>query len=248
MKILIVGATSAIAQAVARKFLTEKPEFIEFYLIARNENKLTQVADDLKARSAKRVFTLVNDLSNPSKMNEYISAAWTELSGIDVAFIAHGTLPDQRETEQNWQSISETLEENVLSQLAAMEALASKMQAVKGGIIAIIGSVAGDRGRQSNYIYGTAKGAISIYAQGLRNRLYKSNVHVLTIKPGFVDTPMTAAFEKKGALWATADQIAGPIVKAIKKRKNVIYTPTIWFVIMTIIKAIPEPIFKRLSL
>ncbi len=111
----------------------------------------------------------------------------------------------------------------------------------------MIGSVAGDRGRQSNYVYGTAKGALALFLQGMRNRLSKRGVQVLTIKPGFVDTPMTASFPK-GPLWATPDKVAEDIEKAIDKRRDVLYTPGFWRLIMLIIKSVPEAIFKRLSL
>jgi short-subunit dehydrogenase len=115
-------------------------------------------------------------------------------------------------------------------------------------VIAVISSVAGDRGRQSNYVYGAAKGMVSLFAQGLRNRLAKSNVDVVTIKPGFVDTPMTAEFDKSGLLWAKPEQIAAGIIKAMQKGKGEVYLPWFWWGIMLIIKHIPEAIFKRLSL
>ena len=111
----------------------------------------------------------------------------------------------------------------------------------------MIGSVAGDRGRQSNYVYGAAKGMVSLFLQGLRNRLAKQGVQVLTIKPGFVDTPMTAAFSK-GALWAKPDDIARGIVRAVDRKSDEVYLPGFWWVIMTIIRHIPERIFKKLSL
>jgi short-subunit dehydrogenase len=115
------------------------------------------------------------------------------------------------------------------------------------GAIAVIGSVAGDRGRASNYVYGTAKAGLAAFTQGLRQRLSKSNVQVLLIKPGFVDTPMTQEF-KKGFLWASPDQVAKDICRAVEKRKNVLYTPWFWALIMLIIQHIPESIFKRLKL
>jgi decaprenylphospho-beta-D-erythro-pentofuranosid-2-ulose 2-reductase len=117
----------------------------------------------------------------------------------------------------------------------------------KSGTLAVISSVAGDRGRQSNYVYGAAKGMVNIFAQGLRNRLFKSGVNVLTIKPGFVDTPMTAGF-RKGFLWATPERVARDIVKAIAGRESEVYTPVFWRALMIPIRLLPEWLFKRLSL
>jgi short-subunit dehydrogenase len=131
--------------------------------------------------------------------------------------------------------------------IALATVLANRFEAQRSGSIAVISSVAGDRGRQSNYVYGAAKGAVTLLLQGLRNRLSKSGVQVLTIKPGFVDTPMTAEF-KKGALWAKPDDIAHGIVSAIDRRRDVVYLPGFWRLIMLIIRHIPEPIFKRMSL
>jgi len=139
------------------------------------------------------------------------------------------------------------LQTNFTTVVSLLTLLANLFERQGRGSIAVISSVAGDRGRQSNYVYGAAKGALTIYLQGLRNRLAKANVHVLTIKPGFVDTPMTRDF-KKGLLWVGPDVIARGIVKAIDKRKDVAYLPFFWRYIMFIIKIIPERIFKRLSL
>jgi short-subunit dehydrogenase len=125
--------------------------------------------------------------------------------------------------------------------------LANRFEAQKHGSIAVITSVAGDRGRQSNYVYGTAKGAVTIFLQGLRNRLHKSGVQVLTIKPGFVDTPMTAGI-KKGPLWASPDTIASAIVRSMETRRDVVYTPWFWLEIMAMVRMIPEKIFKSMRL
>ena len=139
------------------------------------------------------------------------------------------------------------MQTNALSVISLLTLLANHFEQQRHGCIAVISSVAGDRGRQSNYVYGTAKGALSIFLQGLRNRLHKSGVQVLTVKPGFVDTPMTASLPK-GPLWATPEKVAEDIDKAIENKRNVLYTPSFWFLIMAIIKSVPESIFKRLSL
>ncbi|WP_045826724.1 SDR family oxidoreductase [Teredinibacter turnerae] len=248
MNVLILGATSAIAQAVARQFLLSATTPVKFVLVGRNEEKLTLIAEDLMGRSATAAHVQVQDLTQLDAMDACISRAWETLGNIDVALIAHGTLPEQREIERSWELTEQALRENALSHMALMEALALRMEAIKRGTIAVIGSVAGDRGRQSNYIYGAAKGATAIYAQGLRNRLTKSGVHLLTIKPGFVDTPMTESIAKKGLLWASPEQVAQDIVKAVQKKRNVIYTPGFWWLIMTIVKSVPEFIFKKLSM
>lgn len=161
--------------------------------------------------------------------------------------IAYGTLSDQKACENNVEMTLQELNINALSVIALLTRLAPYFEAQGEGCIAVISSVAGDRGRQSNYVYGTAKGALSIFLQGLRNRLHKSGVQVLTIKPGFVDTPMTAEFPK-GPLWASPEKVALDIEKAIENKCNVLYTPSFWFLIMAIIRNVPESIFKRLSL
>ncbi len=249
MNILIIGATSAIAQATARKMIdTHSSSELHFTLIARNENKLESVKNDLSARQAASVETLLQDLGKVDEMEGCIRSAWNKSNGFDIALIAHGTLPDQVDTQASVAQSLDAFSINALSHIAILTELANLMEKKGGGTLAIIGSVAGDRGRQSNYLYGAAKGTIDLFAQGLRNRLYKSGVHVLTIKPGFVDTPMTEGLDKSGPLWATPDLIAQDIVKAIQKKKNTLYTPWFWFVIMTIIKSIPEFVFKRLKL
>lgn len=248
MNILIMGATSAMAQAVARELLRDATTPTAIALVGRNEQKLTIIAEDLKGRGATAVHLQCQDLAELSALDACVGRAWEQLGGIDVALIAHGTLPDQRQIEKDWTLVQQAFTENGLSHMALMEALAIRMEVVKKGVIAVIGSVAGDRGRQSNYVYGAAKGATALYAQGLRNRLASRGVHLLTIKPGFVDTPMTADIAKKGLLWASPEQVGQDIGKAIRKKKNVIYTPGFWRLIMAVIKSVPEFIFKRLSL
>lgn len=243
-KILIIGATSAIAEATARRFAQQGARL---YLLARDRERLAGLANDLKIRGAASVGHAVFDANDFDRHEAVLDRAIQELEGLDTALIAHGTLGDQKACEKNFSLLLRELNTNAISVMSLLTHLANRLEAQGHGTIAVIGSVAGDRGRQSNYVYGTAKGAVSIFLQGLRNRLYKRGVHVLTIKPGFVDTPMTAAF-KKGLLWAQPDAIAQSILAGIEKKRDEVYAPFFWRFIMAIICSIPEKVFKRLSL
>ena len=244
LKVMIVGATSAIAEATARHYAARGASL---YLVARDAERLDVMTGDLKVRGAPQVHTALCDFGAPFDAVALVDTASAALDGVDVVLIAHGVLPDQAVCEQNITALRAAFEINTLSSLALLTALANRMQAQAHGSIAVIGSVAGDRGRQSNYVYGASKAALEVFLSGLRNRLARHGVAVLTVKPGFVDTPMTAAF-KKGPLWATPDAVARGIVAAIDKRRDVVYLPWFWYGIMTIIRAIPERLFKRLSL
>jgi len=243
-QILIIGATSAIAQEVAKLYAAEGSKL---FLVARDSQKLDQVAKDLEVRGAEAVGCLSQNLVNTEQHEMLLNKADKMLGSIDIVLIAYGTLPDQKQCES---SVSQTLQElqvNFLSIVSLLTLLANYFEKQGQGCLAVISSVAGDRGRQSNYIYGAAKGGLSIFLQGLRNRLSKRGVCVLTIKPGFVITPMTAEF-KKGLLWAQPKPVADAIVNAIQKHKDVLYVPWFWRWIMVIIRAIPERVFKRMSL
>jgi hypothetical protein len=166
---------------------------------------------------------------------------------IDILLIAYGTLPDQAECIANIELTQAEINLNYLSVVSILTGISQLMLKQGSGTIAVISSVAGDRGRKSNYIYGSAKGGLTIFLQGLRNALSEKGVHVLTIKPGFVDTPMTADF-KKGLLWVKPEKVANDIVKAVNAKKDVMYSPWFWRWIMLIIKMIPERIFKKMNL
>ncbi len=243
-KILIIGATSAIAQETAKLFAQQRETF---FLVGRDADKLEAIAADLKVRGAPKVVYTTRDLNEFDQHPTLIEQAYTSLEGLDTVLIAHGTLDDQHTCEQDYAKAEQALRTNFLSVVSLLTPIANRLEKQRYGCIAVISSVAGDRGRQSNYVYGTAKGALTLFLQGLRNRLQPANVCVLTIKPGFVDTPMTAPF-KKGLLWAKPETIAKGIYRAIQKRKNTVYLPWFWWPIMLIIKAIPEPIFKRMKL
>ncbi|NGZ86548.1 SDR family oxidoreductase [Duganella aceris] len=243
-KILIIGATSAIAEATARRFAQRGDSL---YLLARNGERLDALLADLKLRGAAATAGARFDANDHERHAAVIEQAAAAMGGLDAVLIAHGTLPDQQACQADAALALREIGTNALSVIGLLTHVANRFEAQRAGVIAVIGSVAGDRGRQSNYVYGSAKGMLAIFLQGLRNRLQKSGVHVLTIKPGFVDTPMTAAFPK-GPLWATPEQVAQAIVKAMDQRRNVLYTPFFWWGIMAIIRAVPEAIFKKLSL
>jgi short-subunit dehydrogenase len=243
-RILIVGATSAIAESTARRFAARGDAL---YLAGRSAERLQAIAADLKLRGAAQVDCFVIDARQFDRFAPLLQAASASLGGLDAALIAHGTLSDQAACQQSLELLREEFDVNAISVMALCCELANRFEAQGRGVIAVISSVAGDRGRQSNYVYGAAKAAVTAFTSGLRQRLYPKGVRVVTIKPGFVSTPMTAAF-KKGALWATPDSVAADIVRAMDGGKAVIYTPGFWRPIMWIIRSVPETLFRRLKL
>jgi short-subunit dehydrogenase len=241
-KTLIIGATSAIAQATARRLAKAGDEL---FLVARDADKLNVLANDMRVRGATAVQTETLDVLEYDRHEAVLDKAVATLGTVDLALIAHGTLPDQSECARSMTATREAFEINAFSVIALLTRLANIMETQGTGTIAVISSVAGDRGRQSNYVYGASKGAVTVFLQGLRNRLSAANVHVMTVKPGFVDTPMTKEFEK-GVLWASADDVARIIEQNLAR--DVVYAPWFWRWIMLIIRAIPERLFKRLKL
>lgn len=244
--IVIVGATSAIAQACARQWAERGDRLL---LVARDAAKLEEVAQDLRVRgSAEATATFVADATDVAQIPALLDLARQRFERIDAVLIAHGTLPEQNECERSLELTLRTIEINGTSAVAWMAAFASMLEEQRSGTLAVIGSPAGDRGRASNYTYGAAKALVHTYAEGLRHRLWRTGVGVLLLKPGFVDTPMTARFEKKGPLWASASTVADDIVEAIDAGDGTTYTPWFWRYIMLIIKRLPWFVFRRLSI
>ena len=243
-KILIIGATSAIAEATARILATRGDAL---YLVARNQARLAAIASDLSVRGSPRVSSEVLDANDVAGHEAMLARAEAFLGGYDTVLVAHGTLSDQKACEASVELTLQEINTNGLSVIALLTRVANRLSQQRAGTIAVISSVAGDRGRGSNYVYGSAKALVTAFLSGLRQRLAKVGVSVVTIKPGFVDTPMTAAFPK-GPLWARPAAVAQGIVKAIDRRSNTVYLPGFWWPIMLIIKAIPERLFLRLSL
>lgn len=243
-RILIIGATSAIAEATARLFAARGDALC---LVGRDAGRLATIAADLGVRGAVRTATATLDVTDFAAHRAMIDEAERELGGLDLVLIAHGTLSNQGECEESVDALRREYDINALSVMALLTPIANRFAKQGFGDIAVISSVAGDRGRMSNYVYGSAKAAVTAFLSGLRQRLQKSGVNVLTIKPGFVDTPMTKDFPK-GALWAQPGDIAAGIVKAIDKRRSVVYLPWFWSLIMCVIRSVPEFVFKRVKL
>ena len=243
-KIVIIGATSAVATETARCFALQGADI---FIAGRNEEKLERLAQDLRVRGASFVHTGLFNARDLASHDQLLEHAFHKLGEIDAALIAHGELPDQKECEHEWPIAERAFATNLLSPIACLTWLANYFETRGKGNITVITSVAGDRGRQSNYIYGAAKGGLSIFLQGLRNRLAPKGVSVTTIKPGFIDTPMTAHI-KKGPLFASPETVGKRIHQAMLKGESVVYTPFFWRFIMLIIQHIPEFIFKKMKL
>jgi len=243
-RVLVLGATSAIARAAARRLAAEGDRL---FLVARNGERLETVARDLEIRGARTVGRRQADLDALESHAEIVAEALRTLDGLDAVLLAHGILGEAQEAHRDYRAAHRVLQTNLLSAVSLLTLVAEHFESQGSGTIVAVSSVAGDRGRQSNYVYGSSKGGLSIFLQGLRNRLHARGVRVVTIKPGFVDTPMTAHLPK-GPLFATPDAIARGIVRAIRRGGDVVYLPWIWWPIMTVIRLIPETIFKRLKL
>jgi decaprenylphospho-beta-D-erythro-pentofuranosid-2-ulose 2-reductase len=243
-RILILGATSAIAEATAREFAKRGDAL---FLAARSIERLHGIQADLKLRGASVVEIAEQDLRDLALQETLLKRASDALGGLDTALLAYGTLSDQKLCEQSIEALTVAIQTNAVSVMSWCTLIANLFEAQRRGVIGIISSVAGDRGRQSNYVYGSAKAAVSAFTSGLRQRLHRQGVSVVTIKPGFVDTPMTAAFEK-GPLWSTPAVVGTQIARALIRGTPVLYTPGFWRVVMWAIRSIPEAIFLRLSL
>lgn len=244
-KILIIGATSAIATACARIWAEEGAHL---FLVGRNEEKLENVAADLEARGATISGMHQIDLAEVHKHSAMLDAFIQSCSQLDIAFIAHGTLPDQAVCEGEVTTALAEFHTNATSTIALLTLLANQVEKQHYGTLAVVSSVAGDRGRASNYLYGAAKSAVTTFSSGLRARLTKVGGHVITIKPGFVDTPMTKGLPLPQKLVASPDEVAKQITAAIHRKANTLYTPRFWSAIMLVIKLIPEAIFKKLKI
>jgi short-subunit dehydrogenase len=240
--VLIIGAKSDIAKECAKEFSKNGFDLI---LASRNVTELEDFKKDINIRYNKDVLLKELDITDFNAHRDFYNSLDIKPKGV---IVASGAMYKQEETQNDFIKTLNTINVNFTGVVSILNIIANDFEQRKYGFIIGISSVAGDRGRASNYIYGSSKAAFSSYLSGLRNRLYKTNVSVLTVKPGFVKTKMTEGFDLPKKLTANPDTVANDIYKAYKSGKNMLYTKSIWFLIMLIIKHIPEFIFKKMSI
>jgi short-subunit dehydrogenase len=243
-KILVLGATSGIAEATCRIWASQGASL---FLVARNADKLAAVAADLKTRGAAYVDSAIADLDDTTQHPALLAHAINSLGGMDVAYLAHGILGDQAKAEQDFETAAQIIHTNFVSAVSLLTWLANFCAQRHSGVLAVISSVAGDRGRKSNYLYGSSKAGLTAFLGGLRNRVDREGVTVLNIKPGPVRTAMTAQMPGAEKM-ADVNAVAQTIVKAIDAKADNLYVPFQWGPIMWVIQHIPERVFKKLNL
>jgi decaprenylphospho-beta-D-erythro-pentofuranosid-2-ulose 2-reductase len=243
--VLVLGATSAIAIAYCRRLAAEGSSFV---LVGRRGERLATIAADLEARGALKAAALVSDLSDMASCESRFAKFCATLGMPDQVLLAYGILGKQDAAENDADATRRSLDVNFTSAALWLQMAAKLLPRDKPRWIIVISSVAGDRGRRSNYVYGAAKAGLSAFAEGLAHRLHGTGLHVLTVKPGFVDTPMTSHLDRGGPLWASPEQIAKGIEQAVHKNRSIAYTPRFWWPIMTIVRLLPRPIFFRTKL
>lgn len=242
--VLIIGATSSIAKAIAVQLAHQGKAL---HLAGRDAEEVERTAQDLAIRYQVPVSWSQFEATAYHTHVDFFEKAIAQMGQLEGVIVSLGELGDQVQAQTDFSQAQRIIESNYTGVVSILTPVANYLEQQRQGYIIGISSVAGDRGRQSNYIYGSAKGALSLFLQGLRSRLAKVGVQVLTVKPGFVDTKMT--FGKSGMfLVAKPDQVAKAILRARDRRKNIVYVPWFWFWIMLIIRSIPEPIFKKLKL
>lgn len=245
-RIVIIGATSAIAEHCARLWVGNG--VTDLTLVGRDSGKTERVAADLRVRSPQSVIRVrKTNFIDPLAIGQLVDEIIAE-GAVDTVLIAHGSLPDQAACQLDLTACHDALQVNAVSPVLFAEAFAGPMQKANYGTLAMIGSVAADRGRKSNYVYGAAKGLVTRYAQGLQHRLASTNVKVVLIKPGPTDTPMTAHLKQQGGRLADVEDVALIIVKAINRGQAVVYAPTKWALIMMVIRHLPSRIFNKLNI
>lgn len=245
-RIVIIGATSAIAEHCARLWVRENPS--EVVLVGRNKEKIDRIVSDLKVRAPNTAITsITGGFLDPAQIQTVVNQTFIN-GNVDIVLVAHGSLPDQEECQQDLNLCREALDVNGISPVLFAEAFALQMQKANSGTLAVISSVAGDRGRKSNYVYGAAKGLVTRYVQGLQHRLANTKVKVVLIKPGPTDTPMTAHLKQFGAKLAAPSRVAEDIVRGIDSGQRVVYTPKIWSIIMLVIRHLPYFVFRRMDI
>ena len=243
--VLVLGATSAMATAYCRRLA---PKGASFALVARRQDRIDTIAADLEARGATSAVAIELDLSDMTSCESRFLAFCDALGMPDQVLLAYGALGDQLASEEDAEITRRIIDVNFTSAALWLQMAAKHLPHDKPRAIVVISSVAGDRGRRSNYVYGAAKAGLSVFAEGMAHRFYGTNLHLLIVKPGFVDSPMTAHLERSGPLWAKPEEIAAGIETALQRRRTVAYLPKFWRLIMAIICTLPRQVFFRTKL
>lgn len=245
-RIVIIGATSAIAEHCARLLVKGKP--VDLTLVGRDTDRTQRVADDLQVRSPQSLIRVMQaEFQDPEAIQATVDSIVAQ-GDVDIVLIAHGSLPEQSTCQNDLVACRDALDINGISPVLYAEAFAGHMAKASCGTLALIGSVAGDRGRKSNYVYGAAKGLVTRYAQGLQHRFAGTGVRVVLIKPGPTDTPMTVHLKSQGAALASVEAVAEKIVDSIEQRRAIVYVPGKWRLVMWVIQHLPAAIFNKLNI
>lgn len=241
-KVLILGASSDVGKSIAEEYSKLGEDLI---LAGRDQKLIEKIGKDLEIRFSNSVECYKLDITDFSSHPSFIDHLKI-LPEITICLI--GYLGDQEKGFKEWGEAEQIIHRNYTGIVSILNVISARYISQKKGVIGVFSSVAGERGRQSNFLYGSAKAGLTAYLSGLRNSTYKHGVHVLTVKPGFIDTKMTEGLELPKALTASPAQVAKSTIKAISRKKDVLYVFSIWKYIMLIIRNIPERIFKKLSL
>jgi decaprenylphospho-beta-D-erythro-pentofuranosid-2-ulose 2-reductase len=242
--VLVFGANSAICHEVLKLYALEGANF---FLVGRNQEKLQAVSTDLVARGGAVLGVASYDFNEWQKHDAIVMQARQSMGKIDVALVAHGTLPDQSKSETSSALVKSCMDDNFVSVAIIAQAVAQQLAQQTSGTLAVVSSVAGDRGRKSNYTYGAAKAGIDTLLQGLQGRFSGSHVKIVNIKPGMVISPMTSEM-RHSAIWSTPERVAPGIYQAIAKGAKVYYVPGYWRLIMLIIRLLPTAILAKLPI
>jgi short-subunit dehydrogenase len=243
-RVVILGATSAIAEAAARIWAGRGARLV---LVGRNAERLEAIAADFRGRGAAQAEVLVADCAEVEPTAE-LSRIVEILGGLDVVLLAYGVLGDQAQLERDPAASADLLRTNFTSAAAWCQAVAAALERQRSGALLVIGSVAGDRGRGSNYVYGAAKAGLGVLVEGIAHRLARTGARAVLIKPGFVDTPMTAGVARKGPLWARPEAVARTIIASADRGGPVVYAPAFWRPIMLVVRNVPSAIFHKTRL
>lgn len=246
--LVVLGATSGIAHAYLRLIATKHPER-RIILVARDMDRLDLVRQDIAARRQGDVTAIAAEIGKPSAITSIMSQIVDAVETIDECLLAYGALGEQTALQKDPATLEALLNTNFVSACLWLEALAAQFESQASGHAVVIGSVAGDRGRQSNYMYGATKAGLERLCEGMAHRFASArDIHVTCIKPGLVDTAMTAHLQPSGLLWAKPERVASDIYRAVRRKRVRIYTPGFWRLILLIVRTLPVPIFHKTRL